>query len=59
MGGLIPLGASSRRPARIRVVTAGIILINALVFVMELMCGETFVAQWSATKRPRQVRVDR
>ena len=48
MGGLVPLGDASRRPARVPVVTALIILVNVLVFVLELMRGETFVMQWSA-----------
>jgi len=48
MGGLIPLSDASRRPARIPVVTACIILVNVLVFLMELMRGDTFVMQWSA-----------
>jgi membrane associated rhomboid family serine protease len=48
MGGLIPLGDASRRPTSIPVVTALIILINASVFVLELMRGEAFVLQWSA-----------
>jgi len=48
MGGLVPLGDASRRPARVPVVTAFIILVNACVFVLELMRGETFVMQWSA-----------
>ncbi len=48
MGGLIPLTDSSRRPARIPVVTAFIILVNAIVFVLELMRGDAFVLQWSA-----------
>jgi membrane associated rhomboid family serine protease len=48
MGGLIPLSDASRRPARIPVVTIFIVLANALVFVLELMNGEAFVAQWSA-----------
>jgi membrane associated rhomboid family serine protease len=48
MGGLIPLGDASRRPARIPVVTILIVLVNALVFVRELMGGEAFVTQWSA-----------
>ena len=48
MGGLVPLGDASRRPARVPVVTAVIILVNVLVFVLELMRGETFVMQWSA-----------
>ena len=48
MGGLIPLTDASRRPTRMPVVTVFIILVNALVFVLELMNGETFVTQWSA-----------
>jgi membrane associated rhomboid family serine protease len=47
MAGVIPLGDASRRPARVPVVTALIILVNALVFVLELMRGDTFVTQWS------------
>jgi len=53
MGGLVPLGDASRRPARLPLVTALIILLNALVFVLELMRGETFVMQWSAV--PAQI----
>jgi membrane associated rhomboid family serine protease len=48
MGGLIPLADASRRPARIPVVTTLIILVNAFVFVRELMGGEAFVTQWAA-----------
>ena len=48
MGGLIPLSDASRRPARIPLVTVFIILVNAFVFVLELMNGESFVTQWSA-----------
>src|SRR5271165_2073525 len=47
MPGVIPLGDASRRPARIPVITALIILVNVLVFVLELMRGDTFVTQWS------------
>jgi membrane associated rhomboid family serine protease len=47
MGGLIPLTDASRRPARMPVVTVFIILVNAFVFVLEVMNGETFVTQWS------------
>ena len=53
MGGMIPLGDASRRPARVPQVTALIILVNALVFVLELMHGETFVMQWSVV--PAQI----
>jgi membrane associated rhomboid family serine protease len=48
MGGLIPLSDASRRPVRVPVVTILIILVNAFVFVLELMGGEGFVTQWSA-----------
>jgi membrane associated rhomboid family serine protease len=48
MGGMVPLGDASRRPARVPVVTAVIILVNVLVFVLELMRGDTFVMHWSA-----------
>ena len=48
MGGLIPLSDASRRPARIPVVTIFVILVDAFVFVLELMNGESFVTQWSA-----------
>jgi membrane associated rhomboid family serine protease len=48
MGGLIPLGDASRRPVRIPVVTGLLILVNAVVFVMELARGDAFVMQWSA-----------
>jgi len=47
MGGLIPLEDASRRPARIPVVTALIILVNIVVFLFELMRGDLFVARWS------------
>jgi len=48
MGGLIPLGDASRRPASIPLVTGGIILVNVVVFLLELFRGDAFVLQWSA-----------
>ena len=48
MGGMIPLGDASRRPVRIPVVTILIVLVNAFVFVRELIGGDAFVNQWSA-----------
>jgi membrane associated rhomboid family serine protease len=48
MGGMIPLGDATRRPARIPIVTPVIVLVNVLVFVLELMRGPAFVTQWSA-----------
>ena len=43
MGGAVPLGDASRRPACVPLVTALIIIVNVLVFVLELMRGESFV----------------
>ena len=48
MGGLIPLGDASRRPARVSLVTILIILTNVVVFIRELQGGDAFVMQWSA-----------
>jgi len=47
MGGMIPLGDASRRPTHISIVTILIILVNAFVFVLELMGGDAFVSNWS------------
>jgi membrane associated rhomboid family serine protease len=44
---MIPLSDASRRPKRFPVVTTAIIVVNAFVFVLELMGGEAFVKQWS------------
>ena len=53
LGGLIPLSDASRRPVRLPVVTAFIIVANVFVFLLELMRGDAFVLQWSAT--PAQI----
>ena len=45
--GVIPLTDVSRRPGRFPVVTALLILANGLVFALELVGGEPFVARWS------------
>ena len=47
MGGLIPLTDASRRPVRVPLCTALIIVANSLVFLLELSRGEAFVTQWS------------
>jgi len=49
MGGMIPLSDASRKPENFPVVTTAIIVVNAVVFVLELMGGDTFVRQWSET----------
>ena len=53
MGGLVPLSDASRRSAQIPVVTAGIILLNICVFVLELSYGDAFVLRWAAI--PEQI----
>ena len=53
MAGMVPLGDASRHPARVPLVTAVIIFVNALVFVLELMRGDAFVTQWSVV--PAQI----
>jgi len=45
---MIPLTDESRRTETFPLVTAVIIAINALVFVLELMGGDAFIARWSA-----------
>ncbi len=47
MGGMIPLSDATRRPANFPVVTTGIIVVNAAVFIMELMGGDAFVMKWA------------
>ena len=53
VGGLIPLSDASRRPVRAPVCTALIIVVNSLVFLLELGRGDAFVMQWSAV--PAQI----
>jgi membrane associated rhomboid family serine protease len=45
--GVIPLSDASRRPTRMPAVTASLIAVNALVFLLELLRGETFITRWS------------
>jgi membrane associated rhomboid family serine protease len=44
---MIPLSDASRRPVNFPTVTAGIIVVNVLVFIAELMGGDDFVNRWS------------
>jgi membrane associated rhomboid family serine protease len=53
MGGLIPLTDASRRPVRVPLITGLIIVVNIIVFGMELVHGDAFVMEWSAI--PAQV----
>jgi membrane associated rhomboid family serine protease len=47
MAAVIPLSDSSRRPTRFPVVTAAIIVLNALAFLLELAGGNDFVDHWA------------
>jgi rhomboid family protein len=47
MGGMIPLKDASRQPRSYPIVTVSIIVVNILVFILELTGGEPFVKQWS------------
>lgn len=47
MGGVIPLSDASRRPRSFPIVTAAIIAINTIVFLLELSGGDAFVNRWS------------
>jgi len=44
---VVPLTDASRRPTSFPLVTAVIIGVNALVFVLELAGGDAFVERWS------------
>lgn len=44
---MIPLGDASRRPVRFPIVTLTIIVVNLLVFVMEIAGGEAFIVRWA------------
>ncbi len=44
---MIPLTDVSRRPIHFPIVTLSIIIINFIVFVLELINGDAFVAKWS------------
>jgi membrane associated rhomboid family serine protease len=44
---MVPLTDVSRRPTHFPIVTLSIIVINVIVFVLELIRGDAFVAKWS------------
>jgi membrane associated rhomboid family serine protease len=48
VGALIPLSDASRRPTHFPIVTSSIILINLIVFGLELSGGDAFVLKWAA-----------
>jgi membrane associated rhomboid family serine protease len=47
MAAVIPLRDASRRPTRFPFVTASIIVLNVLVFALELSRGNAFVMRWA------------
>ncbi len=47
MASVIPLKDESRRPDHFPAVTALIVIVNALAFVLELRGGEAFVRRWA------------
>ncbi len=47
MAAVIPLRDASRRPTRVPWVTAAIIALNVLVFVLELSGGDEFIMRWA------------
>ena len=47
MGTVVPLSDASRRPRHFPAITALIIAVNVVVFVVELMHGDAFVLKWS------------
>jgi len=48
VGGLIPLTDASRRPTHFPIVTACLIVVNFVIFGLEINGGDTFVLQWCA-----------
>jgi membrane associated rhomboid family serine protease len=47
MVAVIPLGDASRRPTRLPLVTACIVVFNAGMFALELTNGDPFIRRWS------------
>jgi membrane associated rhomboid family serine protease len=48
MAAVIPLNDATRRPTRFPAVTLAIVVLNVVVFVLELAQGEPFVLRWTA-----------
>jgi membrane associated rhomboid family serine protease len=44
---MIPLGDADRRPLRFPLITTLIIVVNGLVFILELTGGDAFINRWS------------
>lgn len=46
---MMPLGDASRHPLRFPIVTALIVALNVVVFLLELVNGQPFILQWALT----------
>jgi membrane associated rhomboid family serine protease len=44
---MIPLRDESRRPLHLPVVTVSLVVVNTVVFILELIGGDAFVSRWS------------
>jgi membrane associated rhomboid family serine protease len=44
---MIPLGDADRRPLRFPLITAVVIVVNILMFLLELAGGDAFISRWS------------
>src|SRR5690242_10845909 len=47
MGGMVPLGDASRQPSRFPLMTTAIIVVNALIFMLEIMGSDAFIRRWA------------
>jgi membrane associated rhomboid family serine protease len=47
MAAVVPLSDVSRRPTTLPAVTLGLIVVNVIVFLIELALGDSFVLRWS------------
>jgi len=46
VGGMIPLSDATRQPRSVPVVTISIVVVNAVVFILELAGGDAFIERW-------------
>jgi membrane associated rhomboid family serine protease len=48
---MIPLNDVSRRPAHFPIITLSLIIVNVIVFILELINGDAFVNKWALIPR--------
>lgn len=51
---MFPLSDASRQPIHLPVITVFIIMLNALMFLVELAGGEAFINRWSLVWSPER-----